>query len=138
MNRSIENWRSCGFTLIELLIVVALVAILATIALPSYQSYVHKSQARAAAVDLVALSLNAENSFAKTLSYPDSFDDDDWKSGWSASQGAYFDYDGEFDDDSYSLTATGKNDRDCELTLEVESGSITRSATGSACGFSTW
>lgn len=138
MNRSNEERRNCGFTLIELLIVVAIVAILAAIALPSYQSYVQKSQARAAAADLVALSLNAENSFAKTLNYPDSFDDDDWKSGWSASQGAYFDYDGEFDDESYSLTATGKNDRDCELTLEVDSGSVTRSATGSACGFSTW
>ena len=35
---------SCGFTLIEVMIVVAIVAILASVALPSYQDYIRRGQ----------------------------------------------------------------------------------------------
>ncbi|AXI84551.1 pilin [Xylella taiwanensis] len=41
-----------GFTLIELMIVMAIIAILATIALPMYQHYVAKSQVTAALADI--------------------------------------------------------------------------------------
>ena len=52
------------------MIVVAIVAILAAVAMPSYDRYVKKSRARGASADLVALSLTLENQFQKTLAYP--------------------------------------------------------------------
>ncbi|WP_323815819.1 type IV pilin protein [Cellvibrio sp. NN19] len=59
-----------AFTMIEMMIVVAVVAILAAIALPSYNGYIIKSEMRSAQADLLALSLNFENRYQRTLSYP--------------------------------------------------------------------
>lgn len=63
-----DNQRA--FTLIEMMIVVAVVGILAAIALPSYNSYIVKSEIRTAQSDLLALSLNFENRYQRQLSYP--------------------------------------------------------------------
>lgn len=59
-----------GFTMIEMMIVAAVIAILASIALPSYNSYIIKSEIRSSQADLLALSLNFENRYQRTLAYP--------------------------------------------------------------------
>jgi type IV pilus assembly protein PilE len=62
--------RNSGFTLIELMITVAIVAILAAIALPSYSNYIEKSKMRTAQSDLVAVAAALDNFRQRTLAYP--------------------------------------------------------------------
>lgn len=62
--------RQLGFTLIELCIVVVIVAILAAVAIPSYQKYVRDSRRQEAQQGLLTLSLLMERSFARAGSYP--------------------------------------------------------------------
>jgi type IV pilus assembly protein PilE len=58
-----------GFTLIELMVVVAIVAILATIALPSYQQSVRKSRRADAMLALQQIQIEQEKLRAECTSY---------------------------------------------------------------------
>ena len=58
-----------GFTLIELMIVVAVVAILAAIAVPSYQEQVRKSRRAQAKADMVEYAQVAERYFTVNNTY---------------------------------------------------------------------
>jgi len=58
-----------GFTLIEVLIVVALIAILTAIALPSYQDYVLRGKITEATSTLSELRIRAEKWFANNRTY---------------------------------------------------------------------
>ncbi|MCF7982217.1 MAG: type IV pilin protein [Pseudomonadales bacterium] len=58
-----------GFTLIELMIVVAVMAILAAIALPSYQESVRKSRRSDAQAFLLSLAQAQERHFTQNLQY---------------------------------------------------------------------
>jgi type IV pilus assembly protein PilE len=60
-----------GFTLIELVIAIAIVAILATIALPSYQAYVRKARRSDAQAALLAIQLAEEKYRANNSNYAD-------------------------------------------------------------------
>lgn len=58
-----------GFTLIELMIVVLVVAILASIALPAYQSQVRKGHRAAAQTEMMDIALRQQQFFLANRSY---------------------------------------------------------------------
>ncbi|WP_195704263.1 pilin [Vibrio sp. VB16] len=65
-----RNIRSSGFTLIELMIVVAVIGVLSSIAIPQYQNYIKKSQLGAAMATVAALKINVEDYIATSGAFP--------------------------------------------------------------------
>ncbi len=90
-----------GFTLIELMIVVAVIGILASIAVPSYQNYVKQAKAQEATSNLLNLKTLAEQWFADNKTYV----------GYPCtivSNSHYFSYDcSNLSGTTYLITATG-------------------------------
>ena len=64
--------RTCGFTLIEVLITVAIVAILAAVALPSYTDYVTRSKLVEATSSLTDMRVRLDQYFLDSRQYPTS------------------------------------------------------------------
>lgn len=60
---------AAGFTLIELMVTVAIVAILASIAYPSYQSQVRKGHRQEAFAEILAMAQRMEKIRSQTYSY---------------------------------------------------------------------
>ena len=69
LRRCILDRNTAGFTLIEVMIAVAVVAILATIALPSYREYIQRSHRSEAQAHLMALSARQQQFLVDTRSY---------------------------------------------------------------------
>ena len=61
--------RSCGFSLVELMVVVAVLGILASIAVPSYQDYVLRSKLVDALSSLAQLRVSMEHYYQDNRSY---------------------------------------------------------------------
>ena len=64
--RRIRKQAQKGFTLIELMIVVAIIGVLASIALPAYQGYVAKSQTAAGLAEIAGAKVNVEEFYGKS------------------------------------------------------------------------
>lgn len=61
--------RARGFTLIELMVAIAIIAILAAVALPGYQSHVRKSRRAVAATCLQELAQQMERRYTTHMNY---------------------------------------------------------------------
>lgn len=67
--KPLRTFPMAGFTMIELLIVVVIVGILGSIALPAYQDYIRRSQISEAFAELSALRTNMEQYYQDNHSY---------------------------------------------------------------------
>lgn len=147
-----QSQKQAGFTLLELMITVVIITILATIAVPTYSSYITKSQAKSAASNLVALSLVVERNYLKTLAYTapspnpttTTAETQAYATGWQPATDN-FDYKVEGTLVSgkmtgYTLTATGKTGtRNAGCTLTLTQTNVRNISGGSTCGgMSSW
>jgi type IV pilus assembly protein PilE len=118
-----------GFTLIELLITVAIMGILTTIAYPSYNDFVVRSNRSEAPRELVRLANLQEQLFVDTRAYTTNISDlgVGTTSQWKTPNGHYT-ISSTVVGSSFTLTATAygaqaTNDSDCALITLTDTGS---------------
>ncbi len=66
----ISEAEQCGFTMIEVLVVMAIVAILTTVAIPIYTSYINKSKTANGQEAISNVMLTLEQSYQDNRTYP--------------------------------------------------------------------
>jgi type IV pilus assembly protein PilE len=130
--------KTLGVTLIELIVVVTIVALLATIAIPSYRQFMlrsHRAEAKAALLNLAAAQ---EKFYLQNNTYTDALDDAPPAGlGLTATteKGYYTIAIDAADTDSFAATATAAggqaDDTDC-ATFTIDQAGV-RTATSTSC-----
>lgn len=121
-----------GFTLLELMITFAIIAILATIAIPAYSEYVKQGKVAEATSTLADLRIRTEQYFQDNRTYVNA------PCTPAAGTTKFFDYGCNADATTYTITATGKTDHDLanfEFTINQDNLKTSKyeGATGSTC-----
>lgn len=97
-----------GFTLLELLITVAIVAILASIALPAYNDFAERARRTEGKTALLQAAQGLERCFTRFGTYNNaSCDTANALGGGYNTESAYYNITGNVQATSYTLTATG-------------------------------
>jgi len=109
-----------GFSLIELLVVVAIVGILASIALPAYTDYATKGKIPDGINTLSSAQVRLEQYFQDNQKYT---------GGPCPARTTYFSYECTLGDSTFLITATGDNGMDSFNYTINESGTKTSSTT---------
>ena len=116
-----------GFTLIELLITVAIVAILASIAFPSYTDFVTRSNRTEAQRELLRIANLQEQVYVDTRAYTDDMKKLGLLKDPFITENKHYSIDAELDGGGFTLTATAvgvqkKNDVNCEKLSVSDTG----------------
>jgi type IV pilus assembly protein PilE len=121
-----------GFTLAEVMITVAIVAILAAIAVPSYQEQIRKARRADAQTTLLDIAQRLERRYTESFAYPDPESDGEKDNKWPthspvdfAAEDAYYNLDYTMTTNTFSLTATPKGSQ-----VSDKCGTLTFTNTG--------
>lgn len=123
--------KTAGFTLVELMVTLAVMAVLVTLAAPSYNSFIRNQRVKTAAFDLMS-SIN----FARSEAIKRNGDvginaTGDWTSGWKVKFDS--DDDGDIDDDDDTLREQAAHS-DIDITASPNVSTITYQRTGRISG----
>ena len=120
-----------GFTLIELMIVLGIIAILASIAIPSYNEYVRRSQLTEATNNLAAFRVKMEQYYQDNRTYLNGAACG--ATTPSATEAKYFTYSCAGTASTYTMTATGSSPSTTGFTYTVNEQNV-HATTASAWG----
>lgn len=128
-----KNKATAGFTLIEVMIVVVIVAILAAIALPSYQNYIQKSRRVDARETLMRIATLQERHFFQNSKYSEVEAD----FGGTTSPEGWYKIDIKCSDScagyTVTATATGAQVKDTQCKVFTVDHTLKQGATSDIC-----